>query len=91
MSLGVWLVVKGLNPPRSQLEWSRPTAGPPTATQQSNRRRHGLSAAQAARRLATRIGAEVVVTPGSHTAYHDHPDELAQAIRPFLRRVAFRA
>lgn len=44
--------------------------------------------AQAAGRLAPRVGAEVIRTPGTHTAYHDHPDELAQTIRPFLRRVS---
>lgn len=44
--------------------------------------------AQAAGRLAHRLGVEVTRTPGTHTAYHDHPHELAQTIRPFLRRCA---
>jgi pimeloyl-ACP methyl ester carboxylesterase len=42
--------------------------------------------AQAAGRLANRLGVEVTRTPGTHTAYHDHPHELAQTIRPFLQR-----
>jgi hypothetical protein len=40
---------------------------------------------QAAGRLAERFGTEVTRTPGTHAAYHDHPDELAQTLRPFLR------
>jgi pimeloyl-ACP methyl ester carboxylesterase len=43
--------------------------------------------AEAAGRLAERLGIEVTRTPGTHTAYHDHPYELAQTIRPFLRQV----
>jgi hypothetical protein len=27
-------------------------------------------------------------TSGSHTSYHDHPRELANTIRPFLRDVS---
>jgi pimeloyl-ACP methyl ester carboxylesterase len=42
---------------------------------------------QAAGRLAERLGTRVVRTPGSHAAYHDHPHELAETIRPFLRDV----
>lgn len=38
--------------------------------------------------LAERLGVEVTTTPGTHAPYHDHPQELARAIRPFLRRVA---
>jgi pimeloyl-ACP methyl ester carboxylesterase len=34
--------------------------------------------------LATRLGVEVSLTPGTHTPYHDHPDELAQTIRSFF-------
>jgi pimeloyl-ACP methyl ester carboxylesterase len=34
--------------------------------------------------LALRLGVEVSLTPGTHTPYHDHPDELAQTIRSFL-------
>jgi pimeloyl-ACP methyl ester carboxylesterase len=48
---------------------------------------HGVYA-QAAGRLAERLGVEVTRTPGTHTAYHDHPRELAQTIRPFLRHVS---
>ena len=44
--------------------------------------------AQAAGRLAHRLGVEVTHTPGTHTAYHDHPHELAQTIRPFLRQLS---
>ena len=42
----------------------------------------------AAGRLAARLGIEVTRTPGTHTAYHDHPHELAQTLRPFLRQVS---
>jgi pimeloyl-ACP methyl ester carboxylesterase len=51
---------------------------------------HSSSAvyAQAAGRLAERLGVEVTRTPGTHTAYHDHPHELAQTIRPFLRQIS---
>lgn len=34
----------------------------------------------AARRLADRLGVPVVRTPGTHTPYHDHPEELAERI-----------
>ena len=44
--------------------------------------------AQAAGRLARRLGVEVARTPGTHTSYNDHPHELAQTIRPFLQRVS---
>lgn len=44
--------------------------------------------AQAAGRLAQRLGVEVASTPGTHTAYNDHPHELARTVRPFLRRVS---
>ncbi|MDP9346802.1 MAG: alpha/beta hydrolase [Actinomycetota bacterium] len=43
-----------------------------------------------ARWLAQRLGVEVSETPGTHTPYHDHPDELAQTIRPFLTSVSGR-
>jgi pimeloyl-ACP methyl ester carboxylesterase len=43
---------------------------------------------QAAGRLAQRLGAEVTHTPGTHMAYHDHPHELAETIRPFLRQLS---
>jgi pimeloyl-ACP methyl ester carboxylesterase len=41
--------------------------------------------AQAADRLAERLGAKRTRTPGTHFPYLDHPQELAQTIRPFLR------
>lgn len=44
--------------------------------------------AQAARRLAERLTVPVSWTPGTHTPYLDHPCELTQAIRPFLRQVS---
>ena len=44
--------------------------------------------AQAAGRLAHRLGVEVSRTPGTHTSYNEHPHELAQAMRPFLHRVS---
>jgi pimeloyl-ACP methyl ester carboxylesterase len=34
--------------------------------------------------LASRLGVEVSLTPGTHTPYHDHPHELAKTIRSFL-------
>lgn len=43
---------------------------------------------QAARRLAERLNVPVSWTPGTHTPYLDHPHELTQAIRPFLRQVS---
>jgi pimeloyl-ACP methyl ester carboxylesterase len=43
---------------------------------------------QAACRLAERLNVPVSWTPGSHTPYLDHPDELVRAIRPFLRQVS---
>jgi pimeloyl-ACP methyl ester carboxylesterase len=45
-------------------------------------------AAQAAGRLAERLGVEVTRGPGTHFAYVDHPRELAELIRPFLRSVS---
>ena len=41
---------------------------------------------QAAGRLAERLGVQVTRTPGTHMAYHDHPHELAEIVRPFLRQ-----
>jgi pimeloyl-ACP methyl ester carboxylesterase len=43
---------------------------------------------QAAGRLAEHLGVDVTRTPGAHTPYHDHPHELAQTMRPFLRQVS---
>jgi pimeloyl-ACP methyl ester carboxylesterase len=44
--------------------------------------------AEGAARLAERLGVEVARTPGTHFPYLDHPQELAQTIGPFLRRVS---
>lgn len=44
--------------------------------------------AQAAGRLAERLGIEVTRTPGTHFGYLDHPVELAETMRPFLRAVS---
>jgi pimeloyl-ACP methyl ester carboxylesterase len=50
---------------------------------------HGLPVfAEIARRLGKRLGVDVATTPGSHAAYHEHPYELAEAVRPFLREVS---
>jgi pimeloyl-ACP methyl ester carboxylesterase len=43
--------------------------------------------AQAAGRLAERLGVEVTRTPGTHFPYLDHPDELAETVKPFLRGI----
>jgi pimeloyl-ACP methyl ester carboxylesterase len=40
-----------------------------------------------ASRLAQRLSWNIATTPGGHGAYHDHPVELAETIRPFLREV----
>jgi pimeloyl-ACP methyl ester carboxylesterase len=45
---------------------------------------------QASRRLAERLGVEVMRVPGAHAAYLDHAPELAEAMRPFLREVGHR-
>ena len=37
--------------------------------------------------LGERLRLDVTTTPGTHAAYHDHPRELAEAVRPFLRKV----
>jgi hypothetical protein len=34
-----------------------------------------------------RLGVETMRTPGTHFAYFDHPRELAETVRPFLREV----
>jgi pimeloyl-ACP methyl ester carboxylesterase len=44
--------------------------------------------AEIAARLGKRLGANVVTTPGTHAAYHDRPDELAETVRPFLREIS---
>jgi pimeloyl-ACP methyl ester carboxylesterase len=43
--------------------------------------------AQAAQRLAERLKIQTTPTPGTHFVYLDHPDELAQTVRPFLDKV----
>ena len=44
--------------------------------------------AQIAGRFAERLGVRVATTPGTHAAYHEHPHELAEVVRPFLREVS---
>jgi pimeloyl-ACP methyl ester carboxylesterase len=43
---------------------------------------------QMAERLGERLGIPVATTPGTHAAYHDHPRELAAAVRPLLRELS---
>ena len=44
--------------------------------------------AEIAGRLGQRLGVDVATTPGTHAPYHDHPNELAEVMRPFLREVS---
>jgi pimeloyl-ACP methyl ester carboxylesterase len=44
--------------------------------------------AEIAGRLGQRLGVDVATTPGTHATYHEHPHELAEVIRPFLREVS---
>jgi pimeloyl-ACP methyl ester carboxylesterase len=44
--------------------------------------------AQAATRLAERLGSHAVRTPGTHFPYLDQPLDLVQTIRPFLRGIS---
>jgi pimeloyl-ACP methyl ester carboxylesterase len=44
--------------------------------------------AEVARRLGERLGVEITTTPGTHATYHEHPQELADVMRPFLREVS---
>ena len=44
--------------------------------------------AEIAGRLGQRLGVEVATTPGGHDAYHEYPEELAAAVRPFLGEVS---
>jgi pimeloyl-ACP methyl ester carboxylesterase len=44
--------------------------------------------AEVASRLGERLGMDVTTTPGTHATYHEHPQELAEIIRPFLREVS---
>jgi pimeloyl-ACP methyl ester carboxylesterase len=49
---------------------------------------HGLpSSPEITDRLGRLLGVDVATTPGTHAAYHDHPYELAEAVRLFLRKV----
>jgi pimeloyl-ACP methyl ester carboxylesterase len=43
--------------------------------------------AEIALRFGERLGVDVATTSGSHASYHDHPRELADVVRPFLREV----
>jgi pimeloyl-ACP methyl ester carboxylesterase len=43
--------------------------------------------AQMAAGLGERLGVDVATTPGTHAAYHDHPRQLAEAVRPLLREI----
>lgn len=43
---------------------------------------------EAAGRLAERLRVEVATTPGTHFPYLDHPDELAETVKPFLRGIS---
>jgi pimeloyl-ACP methyl ester carboxylesterase len=47
--------------------------------------------AQAAGRLAPRLGTEITRTPGTHFAYLDRPDELARTLKRLLHQVAAHA
>ena len=40
-----------------------------------------------AARLGEHLGLDVETTPGTHAAYHDHPRELAAAVRPRLHEL----
>jgi pimeloyl-ACP methyl ester carboxylesterase len=44
--------------------------------------------AEITRRFGKRLGVNVATVPGRHATYHEHPHELAEAIRPFLREVS---
>jgi pimeloyl-ACP methyl ester carboxylesterase len=44
--------------------------------------------AEIAARFGQRLGVAVATTPGTHAAYHEHPGELADIVRPFLREVS---
>jgi pimeloyl-ACP methyl ester carboxylesterase len=44
--------------------------------------------AEIAGRLGEHLGVDVATTPGRHDAYHEHANELAEALRPFLRKVS---
>ena len=37
-------------------------------------------------RLGKLLGVDVGTTPGRHDAYHEYPEQFAEAVRPFLRQ-----
>ena len=39
-------------------------------------------------RFGRRLGVDVATAPGTHATYHEHPHELADIVRPFLREVS---
>lgn len=43
---------------------------------------------EATRWVADRVGTKVMDLPGAHAPYLDHPQELANALRPLLRQVS---
>jgi pimeloyl-ACP methyl ester carboxylesterase len=43
---------------------------------------------EASRWLATHLNVELETLPGGHTPYFDRPEEMAEAVRPFLRQVS---
>jgi pimeloyl-ACP methyl ester carboxylesterase len=49
--------------------------------------RSHLFFAEAAFRLAKALGVQITRTPGTHFAYLDHPEELAEAVSTFLQNV----
>jgi pimeloyl-ACP methyl ester carboxylesterase len=44
--------------------------------------------AEIAGRFGRLLGVDVATTPGTHATYHEHPHELADIVRPFLRQVS---
>ncbi len=54
----------------------------------ARRRARASVFAEMARRFGERLGVNVAVTPGGHDAYHEYPDELAAAMRPFMPTVS---
>jgi pimeloyl-ACP methyl ester carboxylesterase len=44
--------------------------------------------AEIAARFGQRLGVDVATAPGTHATYHEHPRELADIVRPFLRQVS---
>lgn len=48
----------------------------------------GVYLHDAARWLADRLGTDLEELPGAHAPYLDHPREMAEALRPFLKQVS---